>query len=53
MDDEEYDEKVLDYQKINYGNYIVKLKDDEVLRDQVKKSQHYASSLGCFRFIKQ
>ena len=25
----EYDERVLDYQKINYGNYIVKMKDDE------------------------
>ena len=25
----EYDEIVLDYQKINRGNYIVKLKDDE------------------------
>ena len=24
----EYDERVQDYQKINYGNYIVKLKDD-------------------------
>ena len=27
----EYDERVLDYQKINYGNYIVELKDDEGL----------------------
>ena len=33
----EYDERVLDYQKINYGNYIVKMKDDEVLQDEVKK----------------
>ena len=33
----EYDERVLDYQKINYGNYIVKLKDDEGLEDEVKK----------------
>ena len=24
----EYDERVLDYQKINHGNYIVKLKVD-------------------------
>ena len=27
----EYDEQVLDYQKNNYGNYIVKMKDDEGL----------------------
>ena len=31
----EYDERVLDYQKINYGNYIVELKDDEGLQDEV------------------
>ena len=29
----EYDERVLDYQKIKYGNYILKLKDDEGLQD--------------------
>ena len=34
----EYDERVLDYQKINYGNYIVKLKNDEGLQDVVKNS---------------
>ena len=33
----EYDERVLDYQKINHGNYIVKLKNDEGLEDEVKK----------------
>ena len=33
----EYDERVLDYQKINFGNYIVKTKDDEGLQDEVKK----------------
>ena len=33
----EYDERVLDYQKINYNIYIVKLKDDEGLEDEVKK----------------
>ena len=39
----EYDERVLDYQKINFNNYIVKLKDDEGLEDSVKKSTqcHY------------
>ena len=33
----EYDERVLDYQKINHGNYIVKMKDDEELEDEIKK----------------
>ena len=28
----EYDERILDYQKINYGNYIVKKKGDEGLQ---------------------
>ena len=37
----EYDERVLDYQKINYGNYIVKMKDDEGLEDEVKKPTLY------------
>ena len=32
----EYDERVLDYQKINHGNFIVKMKDDEGLEDKVK-----------------
>ena len=34
----DFDERVLDYQKINYGNYIVKMKDDDGLEDHVKKS---------------
>ena len=33
----ENDKRVLDYQKNNYGIYIVKLKDVEGLQDQVKK----------------
>ena len=33
----EYDERVLDCQKLNYGNYIVKMKDDEGLQDEVNK----------------
>ena len=37
----EYDERVLDYQKINHGNYIVKMKDDEGLEDEIKKPTHY------------
>ena len=28
----EYDERVLDFQKIDYGNYTVKMKDDEGLQ---------------------
>ena len=33
----EFDERILDYQKINYGNYIVKMKDDEGFQDEDKK----------------
>ena len=33
----DYDERVSDYQKVNYGNYIVKFKDDAGLEDEVKK----------------
>ena len=33
----EYDEIVLEYQKINRGNCIVKMKDDEGIEDEVKK----------------
>ena len=33
----EYDERVLDYQKINYGNYIVERKGDGGLQGQVLK----------------
>ena len=33
----EYDERVFDYQKINHGNYIVKMKDDAGLKDEVKR----------------
>ena len=44
----EYDEQVSDYQKINSGNYNVKLRDDEGLQDEVKKSQLYAITLRRF-----
>ena len=44
----EYDERVLDYQKINYGIYIVKLKDDERLQDEVKKVNTMPLHLGAF-----
>ena len=33
----EYDERVKDYWKITYGNYIVKLIDDVGFEDEVKK----------------
>ena len=33
----EYDERVLEYQKINHGKYIGKLKNNAGLEDEVKK----------------
>ena len=44
----EYDERVLDYQKINYGNYVVKMRDDEGLEDEVKKVNTMPLHLGAF-----
>ena len=44
----EYDERVLDYQKINYGNYFVKMKDDEGLEDEVKKANTLQLQLAVF-----
>ena len=44
----EYDERVLDYQKINYGKYIVKMKDDEGLEDEVKKANTLPLQLAVF-----
>ena len=44
----EYDERVLDYQKINHGNYIVKMKDDEGLGDEVKKAHTLPLQLAVF-----
>ena len=49
--EKECDERVLYYQEIYYGNFIVKLNDDEGLEDHVKKSQHYFFALGRFRVI--
>ena len=40
--------RVLDYQKINYGNYIVKMKDDAGLEDEVKKVSTLPLHLGSF-----
>ena len=44
----ENDERDLDYQKINYGNYFVKLKDDEGLQDEVKNVNTMPPHLGAF-----
>ena len=49
----DYDERVLDYQQINYVNYIVKLKVDVGLQGEVEKEiKYYASPLRCFCIIK-
>ena len=44
----EYDERVLDYQKINHGNNIVKMKDDAGLEDEVQKVNTMPVHLGAF-----
>ena len=44
----EYDERVPDYQKINHGNYIVKMKDDEGLEDEVRKANTLPLQLAVF-----
>ena len=44
----EYDERVLDYQRINYGNYIVKMKDDESLQEKNTKVNTMPLHLGAF-----
>ena len=42
----EYDEGVLDYQKINYGNHIVKMKDDDGIQDEVWKVNTMPLQMG-------
>ena len=44
----EYVERVLDYQKIIRGNYIVKMKDDEVVEDEIKKANKLPLQLAVF-----
>ena len=44
----EYDESVLDYQKINHGNYIVKMKDDQGLEDEIEKCNTLPLQLAVF-----
>ena len=48
VDNAEYDERVLDYQKINHGICIVKLKDNEGLEDEVKKVNTLPLQLAVF-----
>ena len=44
----EYDERVLDYQKIIHGDYIVKMKGDVGLEDEVKKVNTLSLQLAVF-----
>ena len=44
----DYEERVLDYYKINYGDYIVKLKDDMGLEDRIKKLNSLPLQLAVF-----
>ena len=44
----EYDERVLDYQKCNYENYIVRMKNDEGLEDEVKKANTIPLQIAVF-----
>ena len=44
----EYDDRVKDYWKLSHGNYIVKLVDDKVLEDVVKKLKTMPLHLGSF-----
>ena len=44
----EYDDRVKDYWKLSHGNYIVKLVDDKVLEDVVKKLKTVPLHLGSF-----
>ena len=44
----EYDERVLDYHKINDGNYIMKLKDDDGLEFDVEKVNTLPLQLAAF-----
>ena len=44
----QYDKTLLDYQKINHGSYIVKMKDDEGLEDEIKKANTLPLQLAVF-----
>ena len=44
----EYDDRVLDYQKIIHVIFIVKMKNDEGVQDEVKKFNTMPLHLGAF-----
>ena len=44
----EYEERVLDYQKINFGNCILKMKDEAGLEDEVEKVNTLPLHLAAF-----
>ena len=44
----EFDERVLGYQRINHGNHIVKMRDDQGFLDEVKKVNTMPLHLGAF-----
>ena len=44
----EFDERVLDYQKYNHCDYLVKMKHDAGLEDQLKKVNSMPLHLGAF-----
>ena len=44
----EFNERVLDYKRNNYGNYIVKMKDYDGLQDEVKEFNTMPLHLGAF-----
>ena len=44
----EYDGRTIDYEQITNGNYIVKLKDDEGLQDEVKKVNTLSLQVAVF-----
>ena len=44
----EFDERVLGYQRINHGNHIVKMRDDEGFLHEVKKVNTMPLHLGAF-----
>ena len=44
----ESDQRVLDYEKVNHENYIVKMKDDEGVEDEVKKPNTLPLQIAVF-----
>ena len=44
----EYHERVIDYQKLSHGNFIVKMKDGVELQDEVKRVTTMPLQMGSF-----